>query len=94
MLVMSLVSVVGATAAIVGPRVVLKLLGFGPAGVEAGSWASKLQGAAVGKKSYFAKCQSWGTKGFSGDTKVVLGTVGAEVASIITMFMLYRASLL
>lgn len=75
----------GATAAVVGTTVALPLIGFGTAGVAAGSVAAGVQSwiGCVSAGSMFASLQSAGAVGLAGVTKASLGTVGAVIAALL-----------
>ncbi|XP_065305374.1 interferon alpha-inducible protein 27-like protein 2A [Dermacentor albipictus] len=73
-------AIIGAAGALVAAPVALGAIGFGAAGVTAGSMAAAAQatmGGFVAKGSLFALCQSWGAAGIPVVAKGVLATAGA-----------------
>ncbi|XP_052257699.1 interferon alpha-inducible protein 27-like protein 2B [Dreissena polymorpha] len=71
-------TVVGGATAIVAAPLVVSAVGFGSAGVVAGSLAASLQGPAVAAGSWFAIGQSVGAAGFGiAGNAVLLGTGSA-----------------
>ena len=67
----------GATAVVATGGLALPALGFGGAGVAAGSIAAGLQGPAVAAGSCFATCQSLGATGALGAVAVKTGLASA-----------------
>ncbi|XP_052765555.1 interferon alpha-inducible protein 27-like protein 2A [Mya arenaria] len=76
------VGVTAGVAAMVGAPVALGALGFGSAGVVAGSIAAGIQGPAVVSGSFFALAQSAGVAGLALGTKAALFVGGAAVGAL------------
>ncbi|XP_077483182.1 interferon alpha-inducible protein 27, mitochondrial-like isoform X2 [Amblyomma americanum] len=77
---------VGAAVMLATTPAVLSVLGFGAAGVTAGSMAAAAQstmGGFVAKGSLFAICQSWGAAGIPVVVKTAVATVGGMAAALI-----------
>ena len=60
----------------------LLAVGFGPAGVIAGSWAAGAQGSAVAAGSIFASCQSIAASGIAWTTTTGIIATGGVVGGI------------
>ncbi|WAR17938.1 hypothetical protein MAR_032532 [Mya arenaria] len=71
------VSVTAGVAALVGFPAALSALGFGSAGVTAGSFAAWFQGPYVAAGSFFSLAQSAGAAGLAFGTKAALFLGGA-----------------
>uniref|UniRef100_A0A023G6J9 Putative interferon alpha-inducible protein n=1 Tax=Amblyomma triste TaxID=251400 RepID=A0A023G6J9_AMBTT len=77
---------VGAAVLVATAPAVLSTLGFGAAGVTAGSVAAAVQstmGGFVAKGSLFAICQSWGAAGIPVAAQTAVATAGAFLAALI-----------
>ncbi|WAR17861.1 hypothetical protein MAR_032455 [Mya arenaria] len=64
--------VIASVATLVGFPAALSALGFGSAGVTAGSFAAGIQGTSVASGSLFSLAQSTGAAGLAFGTKAVL----------------------
>ena len=77
---------IGAGVAASAVCVTLPLLlavGFGPAGVIAGSWAAGAQGSAVAAGSIFASCQSIAASGIAWTTATGIIATGGVVGGVV-----------
>ncbi|XP_052765513.1 interferon alpha-inducible protein 27-like protein 2A [Mya arenaria] len=74
--------VAAGVATLAGAPVALGALGFGSAGVVAGSIAAGIQGPAVVSGSYFALAQSAGAAGLAVGTQAAL-FVGGAIAGVL-----------
>merc|ERR1712168_1574578 len=77
---------IAATVAVLASPPILSAVGFGAAGVTAGSIAASVQGPAVAAGSWFAICQSVGAVGLSAAT--IWATVSGSVLAIIGILKL------
>lgn len=64
----------------------LPILGFGSAGIAAGSWAASVQGPAIAAGSAFAICQSLGATGLG---ILLFGAVGTATGGAGALRLIY-----
>ena len=81
------VVVVGVASTVSAPFI-LAGVGFGTAGVAAGSIAAAIQGPATIAGGLFALCQSAGVVGMAATTQAGIGAAGAAVAGAIAAIVL------
>ena len=81
-------SVAFGVASIVAAPFILTGVGFGTAGVAAGSIAAAIQGPATIAGGLFALCQSAGVVGMAATTQAGIGAAGAAVAGAIAAIVL------
>ena len=72
----------GAVATLAVGTVALPMLGFGSAGIVAGSWAAAMQGSSVMAGSVFATCQSIGVTGVTLQAATSFLATGSVVGGV------------